>query len=100
MVGNSQQARLKFPSGRKEIHMAKLFSDLRMLMVKYEMTQAQLARRLNCGLSYVSDRMVGNKPWSQTDMYAIMDLFGEPHEKLHLIFPPLQPKATAKRRAG
>lgn len=67
--------------------MARLFSKLRGLMRKYGDTQDDLARVLLLGRASVSNRMRGAADWKLGEMYALMDRYHVPHDRLHEVFP-------------
>ena len=74
----------------------KPFTEIRSLLTRYDMTQEQLARRLGIGETGMSQRMQGKHVWTSGEMYAVMDIFEIPHERLHEIFPA--PTQMTKRR--
>lgn len=67
---------------------ARLFTELRGLMVANEYTGPQLARRLGIGTTGMSERLNGHKPFTMEEAYEIMDLFHIPNTRLHELFPP------------
>ncbi len=50
-------------------------------------TQSDIARKLNISRGTVSARFSGHSPWTQEEMYALMDMLHEPYRKMHLYFP-------------
>jgi hypothetical protein len=63
------------------------YKELRALMVQNDYDQKMLCNLLGKSQSYITARMTGNMPWGQDDQYKIMDEFGVPYEKMHIIFP-------------
>lgn len=61
---------------------------LRGAMVAADIDEQYLARKLLRGKTYVSERMMGRKPWQMDEVYTIMDLLRLPHDKLAVYFPP------------
>lgn len=80
---------------------------IRGLLLENDMIQLDLCLVLACGESYITERMTGKKPWSQDDMYRIMDHFRVSYERMHELFPPRErtekvrykKKTTSQRRA-
>jgi hypothetical protein len=68
--------------------MARPHAKLRGAMVAADMDEEYLARKLLRGRTYVSQRMMGKKPWAMDEVYAIMDLLRLPHDQLAAYFPP------------
>lgn len=68
--------------------MARPHAKLRGAMVAADMDEEYLARKLLRGRTYVSQRMMGKKPWAMDEAYAIMDLLRLPHDQLAVYFPP------------
>ena len=50
-------------------------------------TQADIAKRIGKGTSYVNNRLAGSEPWAQSEMYSLLDMIHEPYRKMHLYFP-------------
>lgn len=46
-----------------------------------------IAEEIGRTADYVSMRMTGQRPWSQDEMYAVMDMLGQPYEHMPYIFP-------------
>ena len=67
--------------------MARLYSKLRGLMREYGDTQDDLARVLLLGRVSVSNRMRGASDWKLSEMYALLDRYHVPHDRLHEVFP-------------
>ena len=67
--------------------MARLFSKLRGLMREYGDTQDDLARALLLSRASVTNRMRGAAEWRLDEMYALMDRYHVPHDRLHEVFP-------------
>lgn len=68
--------------------MAKPHAKLRGAMVASDIDESYLARKLLRGVTYISARMMGRKPWPLDEAYAIMDMLHLPHEQLSVYFPP------------
>lgn len=68
--------------------MARPYARLRGLMMSHDETQIDVARVLKLGVTSVSHRMTGREPWKIDEMYALMDRYHQPHDELHLVFPP------------
>ena len=67
--------------------MAARYAILRGEFRKRGIDQEYLAPKLQRGITYVSDRMTGKMPWSQEDMYIIMDMLQWPYDRMHELFP-------------
>ena len=67
--------------------MARLYSKLRGLMREFGDTQDDLARVLLLGRVSVSNRLRGTAEWKLCEMYALMDRYHVPHDRLHEVFP-------------
>jgi len=78
----------------------KWLPEVRAYMRFFDMSQRDLALRLNVGKNYVNECLTGKKAFTTEEAYAILDMFDLPHERLHEIFPPLPAKPGANRKAG
>lgn len=67
--------------------MARLYSKLRGLMREYGDTQDDVARALLLSRISVSNRLRGTAEWKLGEMYALMDRYHVPHDRLHEVFP-------------
>lgn len=67
--------------------MARLYGKLRGLMHEFGDTQDDLARALLLARVSVSNRMRGKQEWKLCEMYALMDRYNVPHDRLHEVFP-------------
>ena len=67
--------------------MARLYSKLRGLMREFGDTQDDLARALLLSRISVSNRLRGTAEWRLDEMYALMDRYHVPHDRLHEVFP-------------
>ena len=75
--------------------MAKLYLNLRCLMLKYDIKQSELAKSLKMSLCTLSRKINGNREWAQLEMYMICDFFNEldpeekptPYSKIPYLFP-------------
>ena len=64
-----------------------MHQKLRKKLKELEIDQVYLAEKLDLARETVSRRMTGKLAWTSTEMYIIMNLIREPHEKLHEYFP-------------
>ena len=67
--------------------MARLYGKLRGLMREYGDTQDDVARALLLSRISVSNRLRGAADWKLGEMYALMDRYHVPHNRLHEVFP-------------
>lgn len=67
--------------------MSRLYGKLRGLMREYGDTQDDVARALLLARVSVSHRMCGKLDWKLGEMYALMDRYHVPHDRLHEVFP-------------
>lgn len=67
--------------------MARLYSKLRGLMREFGDTQDDVARALLLSRISVSNRLRGTAEWKLGEMYALMDRYHVPHDRLHEVFP-------------
>ena len=67
--------------------MARLYSKLRGLMREFGDTQDDIARALLLSRISVSNRLRGTAEWRLDEMYALMDRYHVPHDRLHVVFP-------------
>ena len=67
--------------------MARLYSKLRGLMREYGDAQDDVARTLLLSRASVSNRMRGAADWKLSEMYALMDRYHVPNNRLHEVFP-------------
>ena len=67
--------------------MARLYGKLRGLMREYGDTQDDVARALLLSRVSVSHRMCGKLDWKLGEMYALLDRYNVPHNRLHEVFP-------------
>ena len=67
--------------------MARLYSKLRGLMREFGDTQDDVARALLLSRISVSNRLRGTAEWRLDEMYALMDRYHVPHDRLHEVFP-------------
>lgn len=67
--------------------MARPYNKLRGLMREYGDTQDTIARALLVSRATVSNRMSGRSDWLIGEMYALMDRYHQPYERLHEVFP-------------
>ena len=67
--------------------MARPHAKLRGALIAADIDERYLARKLLRGTSYISQRMMGKKPWPMDEAYAIMDMLRIPHDQLPIYFP-------------
>lgn len=65
----------------------KRFQYLRKVMKMNDFIQGDLAKALHISQTCLSNRFNGNTDFPDREKWAIMDLFHEPPENLHLMFP-------------
>ncbi|MBQ3552907.1 MAG: hypothetical protein IJA35_07185 [Clostridia bacterium] len=65
----------------------KPYAELRAMMRKYEISQAELGRLLKKSVVYVNTRITAKKDWTLSDMYIIQDFFGFADADLAKFFP-------------
>lgn len=63
-------------------------AKLRGALMERDIDEAYLARKLQRGVTYISQRMMGRKPWPMDEAYAILDLIRVPYDQLAVYFPP------------
>lgn len=68
--------------------MARAHAKLRGAMIAADVDEQYLARKLLRGVTYISQRMTGKKPWAMDEAYAIMDLLKIPYDQMAVYFPP------------
>lgn len=68
--------------------MARPHAKLRGALVAAGIDERHLARKLLRGTAYISQRMMGKKPWPIDEAYTILDLIRIPHDQLPVYFPP------------
>jgi hypothetical protein len=68
--------------------MARPHAKLRGAMIAADIDESYLARKLLRGTTYISQRMVGKKPWAMDEVYTIMDLLQIPYDQMAVYFPP------------
>ena len=68
--------------------MARQHAKLRGALVAADIDEAYIARKLQRGVTYVSQRMMGKKPWPMDEAYKIMDMIRAPYDQLAAYFPP------------
>lgn len=68
--------------------MPKPHMKLRGAMVERDIDEAYIARKLQRGPTYVSQRMMGRKPWQIDEAYKILDMIRAPYDQLAAYFPP------------
>ena len=74
--------------------MTRRYSYLAGRLRQLEITQTDLAHKLGMGQPAISQRFNGHTPWTDVEMYQILDICGAQPEELHLYFPR-EGRATA-----
>lgn len=64
-----------------------MFRKLRGKFKEMDIDQKYLAKFFDISQASISHRMTNQCSWQLDEMYAVMDLIGEPHERLHQYFP-------------
>lgn len=65
-----------------------MFRKLRGKLRELDIDQSYMADQLDLCQAAVSHRMTSRTPWRLNEMYIVMDLIGEPYDRLHIYFPP------------
>ena len=68
--------------------MAKPYSALRAVFLMKDIDQKYLTEIMGKSQSYITKRITEKAPWSQDDMYFILDLCGISRDRIHEFFPP------------
>ena len=63
------------------------YFELRKAFKALGITQADIAKRIGKGTSYVTNRLAGTEPWTQNEMFSLLDMIHEPYRKMHVYFP-------------
>lgn len=63
------------------------YASLRAKMQKLNMDQEYIGRQMHMNVMSISNRFTGKTPWKMDEMYAVLDIIGEPDEKLSEYFP-------------
>ena len=63
-------------------------AKLRGALMEKDIVEAYLVRKLQRGVTYISQRMMGRKPWPMDEAYKIMDMIRAPYDQLPVYFPP------------
>lgn len=64
-----------------------MFRKLRGKLAELDIDQVYLSKKIGISRATVSTKMSGHSPWTLSEMYAVMDLIGEPYTLLHEYFP-------------
>jgi len=69
--------------------MAKPYAKLRHALDDADISRADIQQRLGRGkgLTYVAQRFQGERPWTLDDAYVILDMLGEPPNRIAEFFP-------------
>lgn len=84
-------------AGKEGPKMNLLYKRLKGELRAHDITIEYLAQLLDRSATYVAYRTAGYAPWSQDDMYFIMNAVNWPVERMHELFPP-RPKEQKRRR--
>lgn len=76
-----------------------MFRKLRGKLKELDIDQKYLAKFFGLSQASISHRLTNQCSWTLDEMYVVMDLIQEPHEKLHEYFPK-DGGVTAGRRAS
>ena len=67
--------------------MSRPYRKLRFLLNEAEIDLQTLADELQIGRDTASKKLNCHSPWTCDQMYRILDMLGEPENRLHEIFP-------------
>lgn len=67
--------------------MQRPYAKLRGLLKEYDYTQADIARELGCGTTYLNNAMNARAVWQLDYCYTILDMFRIDHSELTTYFP-------------
>lgn len=65
----------------------KPYAKLRGLLREYDYTQADIAKILGCGMTYINNVMNAKAVWQLDYCYTILDMFRIDHSELTTYFP-------------
>ena len=68
--------------------MKQRYAKLRGALKSHGIEQIDVAKALERSVCYVSHRYTGREPWKQDEMYQLMEIIGEPYERIYEFFPP------------
>lgn len=81
-----------------------MFKKLKTELFANDIDQKYLCKKLGKSQTYISDRMMGRRPWSMDDVYTLCDLLQIPCEQIPEYFPrggkepaKASPKQSAER---
>ena len=63
------------------------FRKLRIRMYEYGISQANLAERMGCSVTYIANRFSAKNPFSLNDIYFIIDILEIPKTEVLDYFP-------------
>lgn len=64
-----------------------MFRKLKGKLRELELTQEYLCKKLHRSKTYISDRMTGRKSWELDECFEILQILGEPANRLIEYFP-------------
>lgn len=67
--------------------MERPYQTLRRLFAEHKVTAQYVAEKIGMNESTLSKRLMDKVPFTQTEMYAIMDLFQVNYERMPELFP-------------
>lgn len=67
--------------------MAKPYSKLRHALEDADIDRADICAKLHKSPTYVAHRFTLHQPWTLDDAYSILEMLGEPSDKLPYYFP-------------
>jgi len=80
--------------------LTKPFNLLRAALHEADINQEYLCELTGRSKTYITMRMNAKAPWSQNDMYFLMDLLNIPYNRMHEFFPkdgkPVTPELETK----
>lgn len=65
----------------------KPYAKLRGLLKEYDYTQAEMAKKLDCSLTYINNALNARAVWQLDYCYTILDMFRIDHSELTTYFP-------------
>jgi len=65
----------------------KPYPHIRAGMTREGIDQEYLCELMKRSQFYITKRITGKEPWTQDEMYFLMDLFDIPYDQMHIVFP-------------
>jgi hypothetical protein len=66
---------------------SKPFCELRCEFVRHGYLQRDIAQKINCCQTLLSQKLMGDKPFSLPEVYILCDTLGIPEENIPMYFP-------------